>query len=115
MVTLSTKFRAKGNEAPVVYIVGFDSLYEYTEEIENRNGAFTSISRSKGWVRITGAGKLMRAVVKEIEKIQSDIPYFRFRFPNMERLRRLDASETTRRRKEVKKAKDSMEMLAGMD
>lgn len=115
MVTLSTVYRAKGNEAPVVYIVSFDSLYEYAEELERRNQAFASISRSKGWVRITGTGKPMTAAKVEIDKILADIPYFRFVFPDMEHLRRLDASETTRRRREVKTAKDSISKLLGIE
>lgn len=116
MVTLSTRYRAKGNEAPIVYIVGFDSLYEYAEEIENRNAAFSSISRAKGWVRISGAGRQMKAAKDEIDKILIDIPYFRFIFPDPDKLPRvLDASETTRRRKEVKKAREYVKALTEID
>ena len=115
MVTLSTVWRAKGNEAPVVYIVSFQSLHDFAEEIENRNRAFTSISRAKGWVRITGSGPKMAGVQKEIECILADIPRFRFRFPDMNKIRKLDASETTRRRQTVKKAKEAVEMLKSLD
>lgn len=118
-VTLSTVYRAKGNEAPVVYILAFDALYSYVEEIESRNRAFTSISRAKGWLRITGAGKQMTEVKKEIDKIIQDIPnaQFKFIFPDMENIgiRRLDASETSRRRKQVGKAKTSINALLGLD
>jgi superfamily I DNA and RNA helicase len=115
LVTLSTVYRAKGNEAAVVYIISFDSLYEYTEEIERRNQAFASISRSKGWVRITGVGKAMVVAEREIYRILKDIPYFKFRFPDMEHLRRLDASETSRRRREVRTAQESIKRLIGLD
>lgn len=115
MVTLSTKFRAKGNEAPVVYIIGFDSLYGYTEEVEARNGAFTAISRAKAFLRISGSGKQMRAAKQEIDKILSDLPCFRFSFPDMETLRRLDASETTRRRRELRKARESVKALTEVE
>jgi superfamily I DNA and RNA helicase len=114
MVTLSTIFRAKGNEAPVVYIVSFQSLYDFAEEIENRNRAFTAISRSKGWVRITGTGERMSEVMKELRKIIDDIPRFNFVFPDMEKIRKLDASETTRRRQAVKKAKAAVESLRSL-
>jgi superfamily I DNA and RNA helicase len=114
-ITLSTVHRAKGNEAPVVYIISFDWLYDYIEEVENRNKAFTSISRSKGWVRITGSGKQMQEVKKEIDKVLNDIPYFKFDFPDMEEIPRLDAYETNRRKNEVKKAKDSINKLIGTD
>lgn len=104
-VTLSTVFRAKGNEAPVVYILSFDSLYDYVQEIENRNRAFTCISRSKGWVRITGYGQNMIRAQNEINTILSDVPRLRFKFPDMRIIRKLDA-ETSRRRKEMKKVKE---------
>jgi superfamily I DNA and RNA helicase len=115
MVTLSTVYRAKGNEAAIVYIVNFDGLYDYTEEIERRNQAFASISRSKAWVRITGVGKAMTAAQAEIQKILTEIPYFKFTFPDIAHLRKLDASETSRRRRDVRTAQESIRKLIGID
>ena len=77
-VTLSTVFRAKGNEAPVIYILSFESLYGYVDPVGDRNKAFTSISRAKAFVRITGVGKLMEHAKAEIDKTLKDFPYFRF-------------------------------------
>lgn len=116
-VTLSTVYRAKGNEAPLVYIIAFDNLYSYTDEIENRNRAFTSISRAKGWVRITGSGDRMVRVKNELELLQRDLPSLKFIFPDMRKLgiRRLDASETSRRRKELKRVAGMAERLAAVD
>jgi superfamily I DNA and RNA helicase len=114
-VTLATVYRAKGNEAPVVYILSMESLYDFAEEIENRNRAFTAISRSKGWVRITGTGRQMRKVANEIDLVLSDLPRFRFIFPDMEKIRRLDATETGRRRKVVRTAKEAARQLAKID
>jgi superfamily I DNA and RNA helicase len=115
-VTLATVFRAKGNELPLVYIVGFEELHSFAEEIESRNKAFTSISRTKGWVRISGSGPRMQPVKQEIERVLADLPAFRFRFPDMERIpRRLDASETTRRREAVKVAASAVDDLISID
>ena len=114
-VTLATVYRAKGNEAPLVYILSMESLYDFAEEIENRNRAFTAISRSKGWVRITGTGRQMQKVAKEIDLVLSDLPRFRFIFPDMEKIRRLDATETGRRRKVVRTAKEAARQLAKID
>jgi len=108
LVTLSTVFRAKGNEAPIVYILAFDHLYSFAEEIENRNRAFTAISRTKGWVRITGAGARMKDIQKEIQSLINDIPYLKFEFPDMGRIRKLDAAETTRRKRTVKRVKSAV-------
>jgi superfamily I DNA and RNA helicase len=114
-VTLATVYRAKGNEAPIVYILSMESLYDFAEEIENRNRAFTAISRSKGWVRISGTGRQMHKVAKEIDLILSDLPRFRFIFPDMEKIRRLDATETGRRRKVVRTAKEAARQLTKID
>lgn len=113
-VTLSTVFRAKGNESYIVYIFNFDALYDYIEEIQNRNQAFTSISRSKAWVRISGVGNGMKKAVSEINKILSDQPRFRFLFPNMEKIRSLD-TETPRRRLEMQKGKESISRLLDLN
>ncbi|MBV9718016.1 MAG: DEAD/DEAH box helicase [Candidatus Eremiobacteraeota bacterium] len=116
-VTLSTVYRAKGNEAPVVYIAAFDALYSYTDEIENRNRAFTSMSRSKGWLRITGSGILMTEAAQELARVQQDVPSLRFTFPDLRdlRIRRLDASETSRRLKEVKRATRAVDALLSLE
>jgi|688.fasta_scaffold93533_2 superfamily I DNA and RNA helicase len=114
-VTLSTVWKAKGNEAPIIYIINFDYLYQYAEEIESRNRAFTSISRSKGWIRISGSGKQMLAVKKELDTIIKNIPYFQFKFPDMEMVRRLDATETSRRRKQVKTVEIATQQILKID
>ena len=102
-VTISSVFRAKGNEAFIVYIVGFEELYNYVDELENRNRAFTAISRSKAWVRISGTGEEMKKAKNEIDAILRDIPRFHFPFPDMEKIRNLDA-ETKKRRSNRKQA-----------
>jgi superfamily I DNA and RNA helicase len=108
LVTLSTVFRAKGNEAPIVYILGFEHLYSFAEEIENRNRAFTAISRTKGWVRITGVGPTMANISKEIDSLLGDLPDLKFVFPDMARIRKLDAAETSRRKRTVKRVKGAV-------
>lgn len=113
-ITLSAVFRAKGNEAYVVYVCGFDSLYDYVEAIDNRNRAFTAITRSKAWVRISGVGQNNALAEKEIRQILNDIPRFRFTFPDMETIKRLDA-ETTKRRRSLDKAKSQISDLLHLD
>lgn len=115
-VTLSTVHRAKGNEAPIIYILSFDSLYDYVDELTNRNRAFTSISRSKAWVRITGTGSSMKSARREINRILEDVPNFVFRFPDMDTIRRrLDTAEDSRRRREAKVVADLARGLANVD
>lgn len=97
-VTISSVFRAKGNESYIIYVVGFEELYNYVDAIDNRNRAFTAISRSKAWVRITGIGAGMRKAKNEINAILADVPRFRFTFPDMKKVRNLDAVTRKRRR-----------------
>jgi superfamily I DNA and RNA helicase len=113
-VTLSTIYRAKGNEAPVVYILASEMLYDYVGEVENRNRVFTAMSRSKGWVRMTGVGPGMKRLEDEIAAIESDFPRFRFTFPNMDTIRKLDA-ETAFRKREMRKARDAVRNLQTVD
>jgi superfamily I DNA and RNA helicase len=111
-VTLAGARRAKGNEAAVVYIVAFEGLYRYADAFENRNMAFTSISRSKAWVRITGSGEKMKQAEQEARRILADIPHFRFRFPDAPH-QFLDEAESMRRKQEVREAKKAGEALLG--
>ena len=77
----------KGDEAYIVYILGADALYDYTEKFGTRNRAFASITRSKAWVRITGTGKRMEVAKDEINIILADLPRFKFSFPDMKKVR----------------------------
>jgi superfamily I DNA and RNA helicase len=57
-ITLSTIYRAKGNEAGSVYIMGIDSVFSASNrnDITERNKLFTAITRAQGWVTLTGIG-----------------------------------------------------------
>lgn len=114
-VTLSTVYRAKGNEAPIVFIVCFDAIYDYVDEVENRNKAFTSISRAKGWVKISGCGEKMQRAKEEILRITHDVPKFKFKFPSMEKIKCLGSAETTRRKKEHQKMSETLKQLLHAD
>jgi superfamily I DNA and RNA helicase len=113
-VTLSTIYRAKGNEAPVVYILASDMLYDYVGEVENRNRVFTAMSRSKGWVRMTGVGTGMQRLEEEIKAIEADFPRFSFVFPNIDTIRKLDA-ETAYRKRELRRVRDAVRSLKVVD
>lgn len=97
-VTLSTVYKAKGNEAFIIYIANFDYLYDYVEFVTARNIAFTSISRTKGWCRITGIGAKMVRAITEIQSMIDDIPQFKFTYPDKPKIaRQLSTEEYARR------------------
>ncbi|CAA0193511.1 DEAD/DEAH box helicase [Tenacibaculum maritimum] len=68
-VTLSTINKAKGNEKGMIYIVGVDSIFSNKDYIVSRNKLFTAITRSKGWVSITGYGDNAKICKKELNKL----------------------------------------------
>ena len=57
----------------------------------------------------------MLAVKKELDTIIKNIPYFQFKFPDMEMVRRLDAAETSRRRKQVKTVEIATQQILKID
>jgi len=81
-VTLTTVYRAKGNEAGSVYIVGIDAPYLDKDSIRERNRFFTAITRAKGWVTLTGVGKFSKLFEREMESVLSNYPEFKFKMPD---------------------------------
>ena len=55
-VTVSRITRAKGNEADMVYVVGFDNVAKNADDVNARNQLFVALTRARGWVTLTGIG-----------------------------------------------------------
>ena len=55
-VTISRIHRAKGQEADLVYIVGLDNIAKEEGNIYLRNQLFVALTRSRGWVNLSGIG-----------------------------------------------------------
>lgn len=65
-------YRAKGNEAAMVYVVNAQACFEsYFDLAKLRNQLFTAITRSKAWVRVLGVGKEMDGLIAEYEQVKS--------------------------------------------
>ncbi|MGE5437709.1 MAG: DEAD/DEAH box helicase [Syntrophothermus sp.] len=93
-VTLSTVYRAKGNEAGSVYIVGVDSIYYSKEDITERNKLFTAITRTNAWVTITGMEKAAQLFMNEIQLAIKYYPYLEFQMPNKESIKNIQRDLT---------------------
>lgn len=105
-VTLSTVFKAKGNEAFIVYVMACEAIYDYVDFLEARNKAFTALTRSKGWLVMTGVGTNMDRALDECKIIMKDIKEeqkMEFVFPDDDHIARKLSSEEHARRKYVKK------------
>lgn len=81
-VTFTGIYRAKGNEAGMVYIVnaeeGTDAAYNLSAV---RNRLFTAMTRSKAWVRVLGVGPLMDNLIGEFERAKEEHFKLHFRYP----------------------------------
>lgn len=84
-VTLSTVYKAKGNEAYSVYIVGIDSLF-YSPTPRSRNRAFTAMTRAKGWLYVTGVGAAASLFETELQTAKANCPNLQFAYPSPEQL-----------------------------
>ena len=83
-VTLSTVYRAKGNEAAVVFAVGIDAVQ--TKSREGRNRIFTAFTRSKAWLRVSGMGTPAQKILEELNRAKDLSPRMVFIMPNLEEI-----------------------------
>jgi len=75
-------YRAKGNEAGMVYIINAqDCFYSFGALARMRNMLFTAITRSKAWVRVLGVGSQMNELIEEFKKVKSNKFELAFRYP----------------------------------
>lgn len=70
-VVYSSVRRAKGNESYMIYIVNAQKCVNSLQRRSDRNGLFTAITRSKGWVRVLGYGEDMEILDQEFEEIKN--------------------------------------------
>jgi superfamily I DNA and RNA helicase len=113
-ITLTSIFNAKGNEASVVYVVGFEQVERnpYTI-IQTRNQAFTAMTRTRGWCVLTGIGQRAERLFAEIAQILADPDKVTFTIPDPATItRNLDNLEYERRRNRVKQANKLASQLA---
>lgn len=79
-------FRAKGNEAPMVYVVDAQYAGSAFNEVSRRNTIFTAITRSKAWVRVCGYGAMMAVIAAEVEQVREAGFKLKFAIPAADQL-----------------------------
>jgi superfamily I DNA and RNA helicase len=84
-VTLSTVYKAKGNEAYLVYVVGIDAIF-HQPSARSRNIAFTAMTRAKGWLQVSGLGPAAQRFAGEVKAAKNNFPMLRFTYPSPEQL-----------------------------
>ncbi len=88
-VAIAHIFRAKGNEAPMVYAIDAQYAAADFNAVTRRNKLFTAITRSRAWVRITGYGDQMKLIEDEVEAVKNQEYRLRFTIPTTQRLAQL--------------------------
>lgn len=114
-IAFSGIYRAKGNEAAMVYIVNTESCYNSMHNLAKiRNQLFTAITRSKAWVRILGVGENMRKLIQEYSKVKQHDFTLDFIYPTKserERLNIVNRDISNEEQKEIIKSKKNMDNL----
>lgn len=114
-IAITSVYRAKGNEAPMVYVMGADSTIHGFELAKRRNILFTAMTRSRGWVRITGVGSDMDTLMEEVEQVRSHGHRLEFRYPtdaDVERMRRIHRDMAKDERVALRKEIEGVSRLA---
>lgn len=86
-VTFTGIFRAKGNEAGMVYIINAQDSFSAWDKAATalvRNRLFTAITRSKAWVRILGIGPNMDGLIGEWNMLKEKDYKLQFNYPTVD-------------------------------
>ena len=84
-ITFTGVFRAKGNEAGMVYVVHAEDCHGTGRNLARiRNRLFTAMTRSKAWVRVLGIGSGMEALKQEYERLRHHDFELKFVYPTEE-------------------------------
>ena len=112
LVTFTGIYRAKGNEAGMVYIINAQDCHSALRNLASiRNRLFTAITRSKAWIRVLGVGSRMKEIKKEYEKLKSQGFKLQFIYPTekqREQLRVVHRDMTTAERRRLEQRQKSL-------
>ncbi|MEV7676479.1 ATP-binding domain-containing protein [Streptomyces sp. NPDC088752] len=113
-IALAHIFRAKGNEAPMVYVVDAQHAAHGYNAVTRRNTLFTAITRSRAWVRIVGYGDMMEVISREVDAVRAKNFELEFTIPTgaeLDRMRQVNRNQSTRGRATVKRATEGLQMF----
>jgi len=89
-ITFTGIYRAKGNEAPMVYIINAQYSYGGYELAKKRNILFTAMTRSKAWVRVCGHGEDMEKLTSEFQKVKDQDFKLKFKYPTEDERKKMN-------------------------
>lgn len=109
-ITCSHIYRAKGNEAPMVYILNADYCVQNIELRKVRNILFTAITRSRSWVRICGVGEEIKMLENEINQCREKGYALEFKIPTDAELKKMNLIHRDRTEQEIREMKNASKM-----
>lgn len=114
-ITFTGIYRAKGNEAGMVYIINAHDCHSSSINLATiRNQLFTAITRSKAWVRVLGVGPDMQKLIEEYSKLQENNFELQFKYPNQverEKLSIIHRDMTPQEQSQLKKRQKNIKEL----
>ncbi|MEQ6887048.1 ATP-binding domain-containing protein [Salicola sp. Rm-C-2C1-2] len=89
-ITFTGIYRAKGNEAGMVYVINSQDCETSGVGLASlRNRLFTAITRSKAWIRVVGYGDNMDDLIAESRKLFHENFSLNFKYPTDKELEKL--------------------------
>lgn len=83
-IAITHIYRAKGNEAPVVFVLNSEFCESLHGIKQRRNILFTAMTRSRAWTYILGVGDGMNEINAELKQIKNDGFSLNFHYPTRE-------------------------------
>jgi superfamily I DNA and RNA helicase len=113
-VAMAHIYRAKGNEAPMVYAVDCQKAAGAFNAVTRRSTLFTAITRSRAWVRIVGWGEAMAPVVDEVRSVVGNEYRLEFEIPTatqLAELRHIHRDRPPEHEASIRKATDGLDVF----
>lgn len=112
-VAISSIYRAKGNEAPMVYLLDAEYTFDGLALGKRRNILFTAMTRSRAWVHLAGIGSRMERLIEELERVAKNNYVLEFRIPTLDELETLRRIHKDMTHKDLRRAEEAVENLEG--
>ena len=113
-ITFTGIYRAKGNEAGMIYVINGQNCYGGLELARKRNILFTGITRSKAWVRVSGYGAAMNELVNEFNEIKTNDFQLKFKYPTEEERKKMNIVNRDMTKDELKNLENNIGNLTNI-
>jgi superfamily I DNA and RNA helicase len=111
-IAISGIHRARGNEAPMVYVMNAEfCASRWGGSIRRRSILFTAITRSRAWVRVCGVGDDIRPIADEWNKVIENKFRLTFTVPTPEELQKMRQINRDRTEDELQRINNSTKSL----